>query len=57
MQNEPVSQAVMIITETEPCRFSVEIEGSETSLEVAQIMVKFLSDCLEHIHRETKVHW
>ena len=56
MQDEPVSQAVMIITETEPCRFSVEIEGSETSLEVAQIMVKFLSDCLEHIHRETKVH-
>ena len=56
MQDEPVSQAVMIITETEPCRFSVEIEGNETSLEVAQIMVKFLSDCLEQIHRETKVH-
>lgn len=56
MQNDPVSQAVMIITETESCRFSVEIEGSETSLEVAQIMVKFLSDCLEQIHRDTKVH-
>ena len=56
MQDEPISQAVMVITETEPCRFSVNIEGNETSLEVAQIMVKFLSDCLEQIHRETKVH-
>ena len=56
MQNDPVSQAVMIVTETEPCKFSVEIEGCDTSLEVAQIMVKFLSDCLEQIHKETKMH-
>ena len=56
MQNEPVSQAVMIVTEVEPYNFKVEIEGSDLSLEVSKIMVKFLNDCLEQIHKETKLH-
>ena len=54
--SEPVSQAVMTVTEVAPFQFAVEIEGSDLSLEVAQIMVKFLNDCLQQIHRETKVH-
>lgn len=54
--SDPVSQAVMVVTETEPYRFKVEIEGSGLSLEVSQIMVKFLNDCLEQIHKETKLH-
>jgi hypothetical protein len=56
MQNEPVSQAVMIVREVEPYKFTVDIEGSDLSLEVSQIMVKFLNDCLEQIHKETKLH-
>lgn len=54
--SEPVSQAVMTVTEIAPFQFAIEIEGSDLSLEVAQIMVKFLNDCLQQIHRETKVH-
>ncbi len=56
MENEPISQAVMTITEVEPFKFAIEIEGSDLSLEVSQIMVKFLNDCLEEIHREVKLH-
>lgn len=54
--SDPVSQAVMVVTEIEPYQFKVEIEGSDLSLEVSQIMVKFLNDCLEQIHKETKLH-
>ena len=46
----------MIVREVEPYKFTVDIEGSDLSLEVSQIMVKFLSDCLEQIHRETNLH-
>ena len=56
MQNEPISQAVMVITESEPVQIDVKIQGDGVSLEVAQIMVKFLNDCLQQIHRETKLH-
>jgi hypothetical protein len=56
MQNEPVSQAIMIVKEVEPYRFAIEIEGSDLALEVSQIMVKFLNDCLQQIHQDTKLH-
>jgi hypothetical protein len=56
MQNEPVSQAVMIVTEVAPFQFSIEIEGSDLALEVSQIMVKFLNDCLMQIHADQKIH-
>lgn len=52
--SEPVSQAVMTVTEVAPFQFAVEIEGSDLSLEVAQIMVKFLNDCLQQIHADQK---
>jgi hypothetical protein len=54
--SEPVSQAVMTITEVSPYHFSIEIEGSDLSLEVSQIMVKFLNDCLQQIHADKKIH-
>jgi hypothetical protein len=54
--SEPVSQAVMTITEVSPYHFSIEIEGSDLSLEVSQIMVKFLNDCLTQIHADQKIH-
>lgn len=54
--SEPVSQAVMTVTEVAPFQFAVEIEGSDLSLEVAQIMVKFLNDCLVQIHADQKIH-
>jgi len=56
MENEPVSQAIMVVREVEPYKFNIQIEGSDLSLEVSQIMVKFLNDCLEQIHRDTKLH-
>lgn len=56
MQNEPVSQAVMIITEPEPGYPDIKISGDGLSLELAQIMVKFLNDCLEEIKKEKMVH-
>jgi hypothetical protein len=34
----------------------IEIEGSDLSLEVSQIMVKFLNDCLQQIHADQKIH-
>jgi len=49
MENEPVSQAIMVVREVEPYKFDIQIEGSDLSLEVSQIMVKFLNDCLEQI--------
>jgi hypothetical protein len=54
MSNE--SQAVITVTEIAPYRFTIEIVGSDLSLEVSEVMVKFLNDCLQQIHRETKVH-
>ena len=54
--SEPISQAVMTITEVSPYHFSIEIEGSDLSLEVSQIMVKFLNDCLQQIHADQKIH-
>jgi hypothetical protein len=54
--SEPVSQAVMTITEVSPFRFSIDIKGSDLSLEVSQIMVKFLNDCLQQIHADQKIH-
>ena len=54
--SEPVSQAVMTITAVSPYHFSIEIEGSDLSLEVSQIMVKFLNDCLQQIHADQKIH-
>ena len=54
--SEPVSQAVMTVTEVAPFRFAIEIEGSDLSLEVSQIMVKFLNDCLTQIHADQKIH-
>jgi len=54
--SEPVSQAVMTITEVSPFHFSIEIEGSDLSLEVSQIMVKFLNECLQEIHADKKIH-
>ena len=54
--SEPVSQAVMTITEVSPYHFSIEIEGSDLSLEVSQIMVKFLNECLQEIHADKKIH-
>jgi hypothetical protein len=46
----------MIVREVEPYKFTVDIEGSDLSLEVSQIMVKFLNDCLAQIHQDTKLH-
>jgi hypothetical protein len=54
--SEPVSQAVMTVTEVAPFQFAVQIEGSDLSLEVTQIMVKFLNDCLQQIHADKKIH-
>ena len=54
MSNE--SQAVITVTEIAPFQFTIEIVGSDLSLEVSEVMVKFLNDCLQQIHRETKVH-
>jgi len=54
--SEPVSQAVMTVTEVDPFQFAIEIEGSDLSLEVSQIMVKFLNDCLQQIHADQKIH-
>ena len=54
--SEPVSQAVMTVTEVSPFHFAIEIEGSDLSLEVSQIMVKFLNDCLQQIHADQKIH-
>ena len=54
MLNE--SQAVITVTEIAPFQFTIEIVGSDLSLEVSEVMVKFLNDCLQQIHRETKVH-
>jgi hypothetical protein len=54
--SEPVSEAVMTITEVSPFHFSIEIEGSDLSLEVSQIMVKFLNECLQEIHADKKIH-
>lgn len=54
--SEPVSQAVMTVTEVAPFQFAVEIVGSDLSLEVSQIMVKFLNDCLAQIHADQKIH-
>ena len=54
--SEPISQAVMTITEVSPFHFSIEIEGSDLSLEVSQIMVKFLNECLQEIHADKKIH-
>ena len=54
--SEPVSQAVMTVTEVAPFQFAVQIEGSDLSLEIAQIMVKFLNDCLQQIHADQKIH-
>ena len=54
--SEPVSQAVMTITEGAPFHFAIEIEGSDLSLEVSEIMVKFLNDCLQQIHADQKIH-
>ena len=54
--SELVSEAVMTITEVSPFHFSIEIEGSDLSLEVSQIMVKFLNDCLQQIHADQKIH-
>jgi hypothetical protein len=56
MQNEHISQAVMTVTEIAPYKFDIQIEGCDLSLEVSQIMVKFLNDCLNQIHKETKLH-
>lgn len=54
--SEPVSQAVMTVTEVAPFQFAFKIDGSDLSLEVAQIMVKFLNDCLQQIHADQKIH-
>jgi len=54
--SEPISQAVMTITEVSPFNFSIEIEGSDLSLEVSEIMVKFLNECLQEIHADKKIH-
>jgi hypothetical protein len=51
--SEPVSKAVI---EVAPFQFAIEIEGSDLSLEVSQIMVKFLNDCLQQIHADQKIH-
>jgi hypothetical protein len=54
--SEPVSEAVMTITEVSPFHFFIEIEGSDLSLEVSEIMVKFLNECLQEIHADKKIH-
>ena len=54
MSNE--SQAVITVTEIAPYQFTIEIVGSDLSLEVSQIMVKFLNDCLQQIHADQKIH-
>jgi hypothetical protein len=54
--SEPVSEAVMTITEIDPFHFSIKIEGSDLSLEVSEIMVKFLNECLQEIHADKKIH-
>jgi hypothetical protein len=54
--SEPISEAIMTITEVSPFHFSIEIEGSDLSLEVSQIMVKFLNECLQEIHADKKIH-
>jgi hypothetical protein len=54
--SEPVSQAVMTVTEVAPFQFAIDIKGSDLSLEVSEIMVKFLNECLQEIHADKKIH-
>ena len=54
MLNE--SQAVITVTEIAPYQFTIEIVGSDLSLEVSEVMVKFLRESLLKIHQDVKIH-